>query len=99
MNETINLNQPTGGNLPDNDIEARGNNKDERLDYRPFKFIPNVRRMRVEISEDDPLFKMHGVNRKLNKANLVTQKYENEHFNRYARHQLNRLSRSDSKLY
>jgi len=96
---TIQFFQPTNGNLPGSDKEVRGNNKDERLDYRPFKFIPNVKKMRVEISEEDELFKEHGIEKNKFKARLISEKYENEHLNRYARHQLNRLRKSSGKVY
>jgi len=94
-----NLDQLTNGNLPVSDIKIGSNNKDERLDYKPFKFIPNVKKMRVELSEEDPLFAKYDINKKVEKAKLVYEKFENEHFNRYARHQLKRLNRANSKTY
>lgn len=95
----LKLSQPTGGNLPDNDVEARGNKKDERLVYAPYKFIPNVRKLRVEVSPEDQLFAKYDVKKRECKATLKIEKYENEHLNRYARHQLKRLKKADSKLY
>lgn len=85
--------------MPDKNVEARGNDKDERFEYKPFKFIPNVRRMRVEVNLMDPLFASHGIKKRVGKAKLVVDKLSNEHLNRYIRHQLRRLRFCDDKLY
>jgi len=100
--ETMNnekYNHPTIGSSPEENVEDGGNNKDERLEFKPFRFLPNVRVFKVLISEYDSLYGEYGIKKRLTPANFRIERYENQHLNRYVRHQLKRMKYSDSRKY
>lgn len=63
--------------------------------WYPFTPIPDVRQFEVELNAFDPIFAMFGIRKRFSPT-IKFKKYENEKFNRYMEHQLNRLE--DARL-
>jgi len=84
----------TTGNPPKGNIEGRLNDKDERLvrrDLKPFKLIPNVKTLKIELSDFDDIFLKRDIQKRLEKAKLNVGKSNNGHINKYMKHQLKRM--------
>lgn len=59
--------------------------------YKAVKFLPNVRKFRIEISDYDTLFALYGVEKRL-KPKMKFEFHTNNSLNRYVRVQLDRMS-------
>jgi hypothetical protein len=59
--------------------------------YKAVKFLPNVRRFKIEISDYDTLFALYGIEKRLS-PKMKFMYHTNGSLNRYVKHQLNRMS-------
>jgi hypothetical protein len=61
----------------------------------PYKPLPNVKDFRIKLlSPYDPILLKHGIQRRLDKAELEWTPYKNRSINRYVRHQFDRLNKN-----
>jgi hypothetical protein len=80
------------------DSEPKDDNKEGNIHptlfgdiWYPFKSIPDVRNFTVEIQRFDPLYAIFGLQKRM-KPIIEWEKHCNKRLNRYAFHQLERLS-------
>ena len=69
------------------------NNEEKKRVWRPFRKIPNVRNLRIELSDYDLLFAQYEIDKRLKKAKIIYERFENRSLNRYLGHQLRRMER------
>lgn len=65
----------------------------KRDDLGPFRLLPNVSQFQVEVGEYDPLFKAHGLSKRVD-TKMHYQEHKNRRLNRYIIHQIKRLQRA-----
>lgn len=59
--------------------------------YKAVKFLPNVRKFRIEVSGLDKIFALFGIRKRL-KPKMKFIYHSNGHLNRYVSNQLDRMS-------
>lgn len=91
------------GNLPIKELKLKecqrlwGNESDNNI-WGPFRRIPDVRTFKVRLQGKDPIFRDHGIDKRLpSKFEFV--KYHNASMNRYMKHQLNRMQYADDRVF
>jgi len=80
--------------------QQRQKNFTKTFVYAPFKRIPDVRALKIKLSEMDHVFEAHQIDKRRLPGELVVTPYKNAQFNRYAAVMISRLRRQkDGDLY